>query len=349
MTTMKLPTGEDVTQYIAAVRAELADLPPDDLDDLTGGLEADLSELVAESPSGVAGLASPREYAAELRSAAGFPMRAELPKPTWWSEQKDAARRDLAGLAADYPAVRHARDLAVELRPAWWIVRGVVLAWLLVTWGSVSLLLYPLAIIGAVVSVYVGRRGAVLTGWPRRLLMAANAVAVMGVVLGPVVALGAPSDYENYPSPEPMGEPGLLFNGTPSSNLYVYDKDGRPLTGVRIFTETGEPVDLAQNSLGTDGEPLRGPLDVYGHPWDNTFPIETRQPSDAAADPDAWTPPSAIPPLGSSAATTTSPTTAPTVSPGATVTTPGGAATTMPTTSPPVRPTSSMPVATTTR
>jgi hypothetical protein len=353
MTTMKLPTSVDVTQYIAAVRAELADLPPDDLDDLTGGLEADLSELVAESPSGVAGLASPQEYAAELRSAAGFPQRADSPRPSWWSQQKELARRDLATLVADYPAVRHARDLAIELRPVWWLARGVVLAWLLVIWGSFSLLLYPLAIIGAVVSVHVGRRSAELVGWPRRSVVAANALAVLGVVFALVVALGASRADESYPSPEPLGEPGLLFNGTPSSNLYVYDKDGQPLTDVRIFTETGEPVDLAQNSVGTDGEPLRGPMDIYGHPWDNTFPVVTRQPADGATDSDAWIPPSAIPPLGSATATTaspsTSPTTSPTGNPSATVARPGGAATTMPTTSPPVRPTSSLPIPTTTR
>ncbi|TPG18987.1 hypothetical protein [Pedococcus bigeumensis] len=350
MNTMKLPTGEDVTQYIAAVRAELADLPPDDLDDLTGGLEADLSELVAESPSGLAGLASPQEYAAELRSAAGFPVRAEQSKPTWWSQQKDLARRDLANLAADYPAVRQARDLAIELRPVWWIARGVALAWLLVIWGSVSMLLYPLAIIGAVVSVYVGRRGAELVGWPRRLLMAANAVAVLGVVFALGAAIASSRGYVGYnnaPYPEPMSEPGLQFNGTPSSNLYVYDKDGKPVTDVRIFTDTGQSVDLAGGFLGPDGSPLHGPADIYGHPWDNTFPLPTDQGAGVDTNPDVWTPPSAIPPLGT-AATAASPTTAPTGSPSGTVTTPGGAATTMPTTSPPVRPTSSLPVPTTT-
>ena len=345
MNTMKLPTNDGVTHYIAAVRAELADLPPDDLDDLTGGLEADLSELVAESPSGVAGLASPHEYAAELRSAAGFPARAEPPKPTWWSLQKDQARRDVASLATDYPAVRQARDLAIELRPVWWLARGVVLAWLLVIWGSFSLVFYPLAIIGAVASVYVGRRRAELVGWPRRALASANAIAVLGLVIALVVALGASRDYEGYSSPEPINEPGLLFNGTPSSNLYVYDKDGRPLSGVRIFTDTGQPVDLAQNNFGTDGEPLRGPVDIYGHPWDNTFPVLTgRPPADPETDPDVWNPPSAIPPLGSSATATTAPsTTSPPGSPSATVTPPGGAVTTMPTTAPPPRPTSSLP------
>ena len=73
--TIKMPTAHDVNEYVQQVRAELADLPPDDVEELTGGLEADLAERLAESPDGLAGLGSPQVYAAELRSAAGLPAR----------------------------------------------------------------------------------------------------------------------------------------------------------------------------------------------------------------------------------------------------------------------------------
>ena len=65
-----------VAAYVREVRAELTDLPAEDVDDLTGGMEADLSELAAESGGDLIGrLGSPRLYAAELRAAAGLPER----------------------------------------------------------------------------------------------------------------------------------------------------------------------------------------------------------------------------------------------------------------------------------
>ena len=71
--------ADDVATYVREVQAELADLPKDDVDDLTGGMEADLSELAAESGGDLVGrLGSPKLYAAELRSAAGLP---EPPTP----------------------------------------------------------------------------------------------------------------------------------------------------------------------------------------------------------------------------------------------------------------------------
>ena len=65
---------EDVRAYVPAVRAWLADLPADEVEELTAGMEADLAERAAESGGPLGGLlGQPEAYAAELRSAAGLP------------------------------------------------------------------------------------------------------------------------------------------------------------------------------------------------------------------------------------------------------------------------------------
>ena len=43
------PQADDVRAYVGAVRAWLGDLPPEEVEDLTAGMEADLAERAAES------------------------------------------------------------------------------------------------------------------------------------------------------------------------------------------------------------------------------------------------------------------------------------------------------------
>lgn len=69
--------SDQVDSYVQAVRAALSDLPSEEVEDLTAGMDADLAELLAErgGPLEVV-LGSPQVYAAELRSAAGLPEAA---------------------------------------------------------------------------------------------------------------------------------------------------------------------------------------------------------------------------------------------------------------------------------
>ncbi len=71
-------THPEVAAFVAAVRRALDDLTPDEIDDLTGGLEADLDDALTDggATSGIERFGSPADYAAELRSAAGLPPRA---------------------------------------------------------------------------------------------------------------------------------------------------------------------------------------------------------------------------------------------------------------------------------
>jgi hypothetical protein len=80
--TVRFPAGvaDGVAAYVREVRSELADLPIEDVDDLTGGMEADLTELDGDCGGDLAGrLGSPSRYAAELRAAAGLPERVAGP------------------------------------------------------------------------------------------------------------------------------------------------------------------------------------------------------------------------------------------------------------------------------
>ena len=86
--TTVMGVADGVAAYVREVRAELVDLPAEDVDDITGGMEADLSELAAESGGDLVGrLGSPSQYAAELRSAAGLPEPAAGAGCRVWSPE----------------------------------------------------------------------------------------------------------------------------------------------------------------------------------------------------------------------------------------------------------------------
>jgi hypothetical protein len=99
-------TMVDLQRYVDEVRRELADLPDDARDELTDGLAADLSELVAEQGSG--GLPRPDEYAAELRAAAGLPPARRRPvlAPDWWRPAWEVAVAALRGRSRSPPCPR---------------------------------------------------------------------------------------------------------------------------------------------------------------------------------------------------------------------------------------------------
>lgn len=76
-----------VANYLAEVRAELSDLPPGELEDVLDDVSGHLTEVAAEfedEPTAEAlreRLGTPRQYADELRTAAGYPPQTDAPKP----------------------------------------------------------------------------------------------------------------------------------------------------------------------------------------------------------------------------------------------------------------------------
>jgi len=300
---------EDVRAYVAAVRAWLADLPADEVEDLTAGMEADLAERAAES-GGTLGdlLGQPEAYAAELRSAAGLPPRVEVVVPDAvshepWTDRLDREAHELVGR---HPWLR-------ELRLTWWLARGAVAGWALASvLGTGGVLLLPL--VGAALSVWLGL---VLRG---REPLGTKASAALGVAntLAVVLLLPMLADYTSasYRPSDPSAfeqpvAPGLSANGSPITNVYAYDAAGQRVADVRLYDQYGQPITVSADAVpvpvGPNGE------DVAAWPPDeralSVFPMRLVPGADpwAAQQEGGWTPPMVVVPLAGSAQSSATP------------------------------------------
>jgi hypothetical protein len=245
---------DDVQAYVRAVRAWLGDLPADEVEDLTAGMEADLAERAAESGGPLGGLlGEPEAYAAELRSAAGLPPRVDVvvaPDAVRREPWTDRLSRDAHELVARHPWLR-------ELRPTWWLARGAVAGWVLAAvLGTGRTLLLPL--VGAALSMWLGlvlRRREPLGAGTRFVLGAGNALAV--VLLLPMLAsyTSGSSDFSDEAVAMPGYPAQVVANGEPVQNLYAYDAAGNRLEGVRVFDQSGRALFVGLDPLMDGSEP----------------------------------------------------------------------------------------------
>ena len=123
-----------VNQFLTRVRGHLSDLSAEELDELLDGLDADLSEQLAEGGA----LPDPGSYAAELRAAAGLPAarRARLrggrrSLGARLVSAPDDLRTRWFTLMARNDVSRATWSMLEAVRPAWWVLRA---------WVAVSLL-----------------------------------------------------------------------------------------------------------------------------------------------------------------------------------------------------------------
>ena len=123
-----LTSAERIHAFAGAVRAQLADLPSDEVDDLVEGLVGDLTDQAADH-GGEIELGDPVVYAQELRDAAGLPERGPgtSVKAPWHVRMAASAGR-FAGRVRSTVFGAWMLDLLVALRPVWWVLRGLVLA-----------------------------------------------------------------------------------------------------------------------------------------------------------------------------------------------------------------------------
>lgn len=242
-----------IREFASRVRAALDDLSPDEIDDLTEGLEADLSEQQKDAGDDFR-LGDPVAYSEELRTSAGLGPREERRR------FEPIAR--LRQLSAD--VTRRVRstatgsallDFAIVFRPVWWLLRAWtlfhVMAGIVSPWNRPplpqSLLSWVALIALVVVSVQWGRgRWLKLRGLPT-LKVVASTVAVLALpaIISNVTHFAGQQDVEYY-APQ-----GLTMNGQEVRNIFAYDAEGEPLENVQLFTQDGQPLITAWDSANS--------------------------------------------------------------------------------------------------
>jgi hypothetical protein len=278
--------------YLAAVELELADLPADDRSALLEDLALHLDALTAEDddrPLHVR-LGTPAAYAADLRAAAGLPARAAGTRRVVaglrpWLDRAGSATSRVA------PAVRATRRLLVELRPAWWVLRGYLVVLLLcvleqdrvrdfpVPAPRESHLLGVLLVVAAVAgSVMLGRRTlprvvGVAVGLAGVVLVAASFVVWESASFGSTRG-GVPTVLVQPALDRAEGQFPLLSRYGPVTDVLPYAADGTPLEDVLLFDQDGRPLRVGKQIWWEDGCPrvLDQPLAEDGVPVSFAFP-----------------------------------------------------------------------------
>lgn len=259
---MSAPTTTRATaqDYLAAVEAELADLPAEDRAALLEDLALHLDALASDDDRPLAvRLGAPAAYAADLRAAAGLPARpATAPSATAGIRARVDAVLASAACRRAQPALRGAWRLVVELRPAWWVLRGylVVLVPCLLDGRYAKDIPVPAPMgshVLGVVLVAVAVTGSVLLGrrtLPKLLRAVVVAAGVLIVLAAAVLANDVRSDLRNelFANAWASGPPApdevypLYSRSGPVTDVLPYAADGTPLTGVLLYDQDGRPL-----------------------------------------------------------------------------------------------------------
>ncbi|MDG4807927.1 hypothetical protein O7634_14315 [Micromonospora sp. WMMD1120] len=268
-------TGQEITDYVARVRAALADLPAGQRDELTEDLADHLAEVAAESEGAlVERLGTPETYAAELRAAAGAASVDARNLDQRFATAMVRVRSRLREIDTRLgPAFGYERssEFLLLLRPAWWVLRGYLAAMLITmmtTNGSYGLLprfsgelLAGLVMLVAFVlgSIWIGRRSTGLTRWPRWALHGGTFVLVVFAL----AALGHAEDRldrDYY-----YDQTSVDSQYSQIRDVYVYDREGRLVENARLFDQNGNPIRLGYPDCGSQ-------LDEYGNPLLRPYP-----------------------------------------------------------------------------
>ncbi|MGW4461018.1 HAAS signaling domain-containing protein [Micromonospora sp. NPDC004704] len=270
-------TEQEIADYVERVRRALSDLSPEDRDELLEDLPEHLAEVAADGTGALVDrLGTSEAYAAELRAAAG--LRAPDPSPDLDRRVATAVHqlrgrlRVLDGRVGPVIGYAKASEFLRLLRPAWWVLRGYLVAMLvtvMLTGDSFGLLprlggntlaavlLLGLCVVG---SIWLGRRAAPRRGWRRHLMHLGTVALVLFGLIG-FADVDQRGQQTNYYAPSYNEDP---YSGV--QDVYVYDRQGRLVEGVRLFDQDGRPIRL-------------------GHPWCDDlvqFPVE---PGDVVRDP----------------------------------------------------------------
>lgn len=264
--------------FTAEIRRHCADLPNDEVDELTDGLGADLADRLAEG----AALGDAAEYAAELRAAAGLPPLGSGKKRPSLRERWSAVKA--WGVAT--PRRRAIAEFFAALAPAWWVIRGLMVAAVFsIVIGGGTLFAFLVLVAAVLVSVQWGRgrwQPNAFVAWLRRLT-SIGAILVL-LVAGPSL-LGNALYSATASGDDNWVQPGLAIDGLPVNNIFAYDCWGIPIDGAQLFDADGQPLNGNEDSYVFDevsqfdrqlvpNELTRGP-----GTW-NVFPLAQQLPSD---------------------------------------------------------------------
>lgn len=298
-----------IAAFAARVRAELNDLPAEEVDELVDGLEADLADQAADAGEAFA-LPDAVAYAAELRAAAGLEPRASRRGAGGAAllERVRTGARNEWERAMQVPLLARAAGFVASLRPVWWLVRAwalyAVLASLLglnyrvvgLPWNVVG---WALLLALVVLSVQWGRGRWSSRRWWR---IAGRAATVFAAVVLPFMLNAAMNDVRGavygggitYASYDAY-TPGLAVDGERVRNIFAYDAQGNPLDGVQLFDQNGSPLNTvgqedsvaaSDSYFNCGGGPVTVPLTVAGRGglW-NVYPLNEVPAEDACVDP----------------------------------------------------------------
>ena len=283
MTTTVLHPVDD---FARAVRAALADLPADEVEDLTDGLEADLAERAADQDSPDFG--DPVAYANELRSAAGLPPRSTH-RPSSARSVLGSAWADLVGGLRElekHPLMARLAAFFVAIRPLWWAFRAWVFYGVACWALNVSALSFNLGTIALflaclVLSVQLGRGKLQPRAWMRTTFFALNVVLVLTVPIALLATSFAFNSQVSNAFADGLNQStnsgdGLTYNGRQISNIFAYDSSGKPLTDVQLFDQEGKPLNTVPDSsvLVASGPYLVPNASVIGRRGWNVYPLQ---------------------------------------------------------------------------
>ena len=275
---------EQVTAFAKAVRRSLADLGPDVLDELTDGLEADLADKLDDGQP----LGDPAAYAAELRAAAGV-------DPASPPTVADNVRTNLAHLRErvapflSHPAVAAVLALLVALRPVWWIIRGWALFYVLAGFTPIPQNQFDPLLLAALVllSVQWGRGRWLPWTWSRGAVIALSVIAALAVP-ALYAAVVDRVTFANRMDPNDYISEGILLNKQQVTNIFAYGPDGEPLTDVRLYDQSGNPLSLIPGTWGeqsywTGEDTLLVPSQDAGTEGWNVYPLQQIDSDDRTA------------------------------------------------------------------
>jgi hypothetical protein len=254
-----LSIDPEILAFAAAVREALNDLAADEVEDLTDGLEADLSEQAAD---GGGAPVDPTAYAAELRAAAGLAPRAESRRGP--GAELDLMRAQLhrawdgaARVIQSKPFLRAIVDLLGAMRPVWWAARGLLLfglvtsGWLMSSFSRIPWGIWIVAAAFVVVSVQWGRGRWLPTRGRRAIPIIASILAVLVIMpLWQAVLTYTTRQFEQVYSGEGFEPTGLQLEGQLVDNIFAYGADGELLTDVQLFDQNGAPLNIESPSRG---------------------------------------------------------------------------------------------------